>query len=123
MLTYEEQQQNISTLRQLFRKPLINSLSFLNARELQNLEKVSEIWFKNLNSIEKKIKNTKSSTLLMRLKDAIKLEIVKLDKAETNLEEKVLPEDGLNIYLYRSCEIKKDEKLTSSGVKIEFKQK
>lgn len=121
MLTYEEQQQNISTLRQLFRKPLINSLSFLNARELQNLEKVSEIWFKNLNSVANKIKNTKSSTVLMRLKDAIKLEIVKLDKPETNLAEKVLPEDGLNIYLYWSCEIKKDEKLTSSGVKIEFK--
>ena len=37
----------------------------------------------------------------MKLKDAIKLDIVKLDKYETYPKENVLPEDGLYRYLYQ----------------------
>ena len=86
------------------RKPLTKTLSYLDAPELQDLEKISEIWFMNLNSIVNKIKNRESSMIVMRPKDAIKLEIVKLYKPEIYPEEEVLPEDGLCIYLYRSFE-------------------
>ena len=49
----------------------------------------------------------------MKLKDAIKLDIVKLDKSETYPEEEVLPEDGLYRYLYQPSEQYKDLSKTS----------
>ena len=70
----------------------------MDAQELQDPEKVSTIWVKNLNGIVTKMSNTKSSMIDMNPKDALKLATVKLDKTYT--EENVLPEDGLYRYLY-----------------------
>ena len=71
----------------------------MDAQDLQDPEKVSTIWIKKLNKIVNKMKNTKSSMINMRPKDAIKLDSVPLDK--TYSEETVLPEDGLCRYLYQ----------------------
>ena len=65
----------------------------MDAKELKDIEKVSTIWVKNLNSIVNKTNNTKSSMIDMKPKDAIKLDTVQLDK--TYPEENVLPENGL----------------------------
>ena len=51
----------------------------MDAKELKDIEKVSTIWVKNLNSIVNKTNNTKSSMIDMKPKDAIKLDTVKLD--------------------------------------------
>ena len=65
----------------------------MDAQELQDPEKVSTIWVKNLNEIVKKMNNTKSSIIDMKPKDAINLDTVQVDK--THAEETILPEDGL----------------------------
>ena len=44
--------------------------------------------------------NTKSLMDDQKPKDAIKLDVVELDKSETYSEENELPEDGLYRYLY-----------------------
>ena len=74
----------------------------IDAQELQDPEKISTIWVKNLNKIVNKMNNTKSSMIDMKPKDAIKLDTVPLDK--TYPEETVLPEDGLYRYLYQPGE-------------------
>ena len=74
----------------------------MDAQELQDPEKVSTIWVKNLNKAVNKMTNTESSMIGMKAKDAIKLDIVPPDK--TYLEETVLPEDGLYRYLYQTGE-------------------
>ena len=79
----------------------------MDAQELQDLEKVSTIWVKNLNKVNK-MNNTKSSMIGMRPKDAIKLDTVPLDK--TYPEETMLPEDGLYRYLYQPGEQHGDQK-------------
>ena len=79
----------------------------MDAQELQDLEKVSTIWVKNLNKVNK-MNNTKSSMIGMRPKDAIKLDTVPLDK--TYPEETILPEDGLYRYLYQPGEQHGDQK-------------
>ena len=65
----------------------------MDAQELQDPEKVSTIWVKNLNEIVKKMNNTKSSIIDMKPKDAINLDTIQVDK--THAEETILPEDGL----------------------------
>ena len=65
----------------------------MDVQELQDPEKVSIVWVKNLNKIVNKMNNAKSSMIDMKPKDAIKLDTVLLDK--TCPEETVLPEDGL----------------------------
>ena len=80
----------------------------MDAQELQNPEKVSAIWVKNLNKIVNKINNTVSSMIDMKPKDATKLDTVPLDKKYP--EETVLPEDGLYRYLYQSGEQHGDKK-------------
>ena len=52
--------------------------------------------------------NTKLSMIDMKLKDAIKLDTVPLDKKYP--EETVLPEDGLYRYLYQPSEQHGDQK-------------
>ena len=52
----------------------------MDAQELQEPEKVSTIWVKNLNKIVNKMNNTISSMIGMKPKDAIKLDTVPLDK-------------------------------------------
>ena len=74
----------------------------MDAQELQDPEKVSAIWVKNLNKIVNKMNNTVSSMIGMKPKDAIKLNNVPLDKKCP--EETVLLEDGLYRYLYKPGE-------------------
>ena len=91
----------------------------MDAQELQDTEKVSTIWVKNLNKIVGKMNNTKSLKIDMRPKDAIKLDTIPLNK--TYPEETVLPEDGLYQYFYQPSKQhgdKKDGQQTLSGVKI-----
>ena len=61
----------------------------MGAQELQDLEKVSTIWVKNLSKIVKKMNNTISSMIDMKPKDAIQLDTVPLDKKYS--KEIVLP--------------------------------
>ena len=80
----------------------------MDAQELQDSEKVSTIWVKNLNKIVSKMNNTVSSMVGMKPKHALKLDIVPLDKKYP--EETVLPEDGLYRYLYQPGEQHGDQK-------------
>ena len=75
MLTFEGQQQNLSTSTQLLWK------------SFKNLEKLSAFLIKNLNSILNKMNNIKSSMYGMKAKDAMKLNIVQLDKSQIYPEE------------------------------------
>ena len=75
MLTFEGQQQNLSTSTQLLWK------------SFKNLEKLSAFLIKNLNSILNKMNNIKSSMYGMKAKDAMKLNIVELDKSQIYPEE------------------------------------
>ena len=74
----------------------------MDAQELQYPEKVSTICVKNLNSIVKKMKNTKSLMIDMKPIDAIQLDTVQLDK--TYPEESALPKDDFYRYLYQPGE-------------------
>ena len=92
-----------------FNKELAKLLfKLMDAQELQDPEKVSTIWVKNLNKIVNKMNNTKSSMTGMKPKDAIKLDTIPLNK--TYPKETVLPEDGLYRYLYQSGEQHGDQK-------------
>ena len=50
----------------------------MDAQELQDPEKVSRIWVKNLNKTMNKMNNTVSLMIGMKLKDAIKLATIPL---------------------------------------------
>ena len=80
----------------------------MDAQELQDPEKVSTNWVRNLSKIVNKMNNTESSMTGMKPKDTIKLETVPLNK--TYPKETVLPEDGLYRYLYQSGEQHGDQK-------------
>ena len=80
----------------------------MDPQELQNPKKASTIWFKNVDPAMKRLSNTISSMIGMKPKDAIKLDIVPLDKAYP--EETVLHEDGLYRYLYQPDEQHGDQK-------------
>ena len=80
----------------------------MDGQELQDPEKVSTIWVKNLNKIVNKMNNTKSLMIDMKPKDAIKLDTVPLGKKYP--EETVPPEDGLYRYLYQPSEQHGDQK-------------
>ena len=79
----------------------------MDAQELQDPEKVSTIWVKNLNKIVNKLNNTVSSMIGMKPKDAIRVDTVLLD--QTYPEETVLPKDRLYRYLYQPCEQHRDQ--------------
>ena len=84
-----------TTFVEAFDKELTKQLfKPMNAQELQDLEKVSATWVKNLHSNVNKMNNTKSSMTGMKLKDATNSDTVELDRYETYLEGEVLPEDG-----------------------------
>ena len=91
----------------------------VDAQELQDPEKVSTIYAKNFNKIVNKMNNTKLSMIDMKLKDAIKLVTVPLDKKYP--EETLLPADGLYRYLYKPGEQHGEQKRWAtdlSGAKI-----
>ena len=79
-----------------------------DAQDLQDHEKVSTIWVKNLGPTVKKMNNTKSSMIDMKPKDVTKLDTVLLDKKYP--EETALPEDGLYRYLCELVEQHGDQK-------------
>ena len=91
---------NIELAKQSFRP--------MDAQELQDPEKVSTIWVKNLNKTVNKMNNTVSSMIGMKPKDAIKLDSFGPDK--TYPKETVLPKDGLYRYLYQPGEQHGDQK-------------
>ena len=72
----------------------------MDDQELQDLEKVSKIWVKNLNKIVNKMNNTVLSVY--------KLDAVPPEKPYS--EETVLPKDGLYRYLYQPGEQHEDQK-------------
>ena len=79
-----------------FNKKLAKLLfQLMGAQELQETEKVSTIWVKNLNKTVRKMNNTVSSMIGMKPKDAIKLDTIPLEK--TYPKETALPEDGLSL--------------------------
>ena len=80
----------------------------MDAQELQNPEKVSTIWVKHLNKTLNKMNNTVWSMTGMKLKDAIKLGTVPLDKTYPN--ETILPEGGLYKYVFQPGEKHGDQK-------------
>ena len=80
----------------------------MNVQELQDPEKISTIWVKNLDKTVDKMSNTVSPMLGMKLKDAVKLDTSPLD--QTYPKETVLPEDGLCRYLSQSGEQHGDQK-------------
>ena len=85
MLKFEKQQQNTSTPTQpvdASKKELPKqSFKAIDAQELSDPENISVIWVKELNSILSKINIMihKSLMIGMKPKDAIKLDIIKLD--------------------------------------------
>ena len=86
----------------------------MDAQELQDPEKVSTIWVKNLNKTMNKMSNTKSSMTGMKPKDAIKLDTIPLNK--TYPEETVLPEGGLYRYLFQPGKQHGDQKRRSTDL-------
>ena len=91
----------------------------MDAQELQDFEKVSTTWIKNLNKIVNKMNKTASSMIGMNPKNVIKLDTVPLDKKYP--EETILTKDrfiDIFISLANNMETKKDKQQTLSGVKI-----
>ena len=80
----------------------------MDAQELQDPEKVSTIWVKNLNKTVNKINNTVSPMIGMEPRDAIKLDTIPIDKTHT--KETIIPEDGFYRYLYQPGEQNGDQK-------------
>ena len=94
---------NYTAFVEAFNKELIKvSFKPMDAQELQDPKKFSTIWVKNLTKTVNKMNNTKSFMIVMKPKDAIKLDTVPLDK--TYPEETVVLEDGLYRYLYQPGE-------------------
>ena len=89
----------------------------VDVQKLQDPEKVSAIWVKNLGSSVNKMSNATLSMIGMKPKDAIKIDIVRLDKTYSG--QKLLLEDGLYIYLYWPREQGGDQKKT--GYKLYLK--
>ena len=86
----------------------------MDAQELQDPEKVSTIWVKNLNKTVNKMNNTVSSMIRIKPKDAIKLDTALLEKRYP--KGTVLPEDGLYRYLYEPGEQHGDQKRRETDV-------
>ena len=86
----------------------------MDTHELQDPEKISTIWVKNLNKIVNKMNNTVSSMIGMKPKDAIKLGTIPLDN--TYPAEIVLPEDGLYRYLYQPSKQHGDQKRQTTNL-------
>ena len=76
----------------------------MDAQEIQDLEKLSTIWAKNLNSTVNNTNKTISLMVNLKSKDDIKLDIVELNKSETYPEANVVTEDGLYKYMNQPLE-------------------
>ena len=98
----------IKELAKLLFKPM-------DAQELQDRQKVSTIWVNNLHKIVNKMNDTKSSMIDLKLKDAIKLDTVPLDKIYQ--KKAYYPKmDHIDIFINvaNNMEIKKDVQQTLS---------
>ena len=82
----------------------------MDAQELNDPDKISQIWVRNLENSVKRMNNTKTAMINMKPKDAIKLPNVELVKSEEFGDEKALPEDGLYRYFYQPGEQHGDQK-------------
>ena len=92
-----------------FNKRLVKLLfKPIDAQQLQDPEKVSTVWVKNLDKIVNKMNNTVLLIIGMKPIDAIKLETVPLDKIYP--KETVLSEDVFYRYLYQPGEQHGDKK-------------
>ena len=80
----------------------------INAQELQDPEKVSTVWVKNLDKIVNKMNNTVLLIIGMKPSKPIKLQTVPLDKIYP--KETVLTEDVFYRYLYQPGEQHGDQK-------------
>ena len=100
----------VEALTKLLFKPM-------NVQELEDPEKVSTIWVKNLNKVVNKMNSTVSSMIGMKPKDAVTLDTVPLD--QTYPEENVLPKDGLYRYLYQPGEQHGDKKKKGNRLYLE----
>ena len=80
----------------------------MDAQVLQDPEKKSTNWVKNLKKAVNKMSNTASSMIDMKPKEAIKLDTVSLDKKYP--KETILLEDGFYRYLYQPGEQHGDQK-------------
>ena len=88
-----------------FNKKLAKELfKRMDAEELNDPDKVSRIWVRNLEKTVKRMNNTKTTMIDIKPKDAIKLSNVELVKSEGFVDEKALPEDGLCWYFYQPGE-------------------
>ena len=67
----------------------------MDAQELNDPDKISRMWVRNLENAVKRMNNSKTAMIGMKPKDAIKLSNVELVKSEEFADEKPLPEDGL----------------------------
>ena len=101
------------------RKPLTELAKQLfkpvDVQELQDPEKLSAIWVKNQSSIVKRMNNTNLLMIGIKTKDAIKLNIVELDKSETYPKEKIylkIVYADIYIDMVKNMKIKKDGLLT-----------
>ena len=114
MLIFEERQQKTrkhthTAFVEAFNEELVKLLSRpMDVQELQDPEKVSTIWVKNVDITVKGMNNTILSMIGMKPKDVIKLDTVPLDKIYP--EETVLPEDGLSRYLCQPGEQHRDQR-------------
>ena len=79
-----------------FNKELVKELfKPMDGQELNDPDKISRMWVRNLENTVKRMNNSKTAMIDMKPKDAIKLSNVKLVKSEEFADEKPLPEDGL----------------------------
>ena len=114
MLIFEERQQKTrkhthTAFVEAFNEELVKLLSRpMDVQELQDPEKVSTIWVKNVDITVKGMNNTILSMIGMKPKDVIKLDTVPLDKIYP--EETVLPEDGLSRYSCQPGEQHRDQR-------------
>ena len=72
----------------------------MDAQELNDPDKISRLWVRNLENTIKRMSNLKTAMIGMKPKDAIKLSNVELVKSEEFADEKPLPEDELYRYFY-----------------------
>ena len=81
-----------------------------DAQELNDRDKVATTWLRYLPKTVSKLNNRKTQMIGMKPKEAIKLDRVKLVKAEEYPKEDTLPLDGLYRYLYQPGEQHGDQR-------------
>ena len=86
-----------------------NIFKVQDAQELNDPNKVSSTWVKDLYGLVDKLNDTETDMIGMKPSNAIKLNQVPLVKRESYPEEDMLPEDGLYHYLLQPSEEDDDQ--------------